>query len=193
MAASQRRVQDELRDPEGAARAVCLRLLALQPRTRSQLAAALAGRGVPADVAAAVLGRFTEVGLIDDAAFASAWVQSRHTGRGLARRALRSELQRSGVDDETAATALDLVGPETELATAHALVSRRLASTRGLPPQVRLRRLAGLLARKGYGPAVALGVVREALAGESPPSASLSAGGTYTDELLDSVQENGFS
>lgn len=193
MAASQRRVQDELRDPEGAARAICLRLLALQPRTRSQLAAALAGRGVPADVAAAVLGRFTEVGLIDDAAFASAWVQSRHTGRGLARRALRSELQRRGVDDETAATALDLVDPETELATAHALVSRRLASTRGLPPQVRLRRLAGLLARKGYGPAVALGVVREALAGESPPSASLSAGGTYTDELLDSVQENGFS
>ena len=45
-----------------------------------------------------MLDRFTEVGLIDDAAFARAWVSSRQAGRGLARRALSAELRAKGVD-----------------------------------------------------------------------------------------------
>src|SRR5829696_959849 len=85
--------EDPLGDPESVARAICLRLLTGQPRTRSELAAALARRGVPGEAAAAVLGRFAEVGLIDDRAFAAAWVGSRHAGRGLAR-ALAAELRR---------------------------------------------------------------------------------------------------
>ncbi|HEY2306223.1 MAG TPA: regulatory protein RecX, partial [Streptosporangiaceae bacterium] len=73
---------------EEAARAICLRLLTAGPRTRAQLATALRKRRIPDEVAEAVLSRFTEVGLIDDAAFARAWVESRHHSRGLARRAL---------------------------------------------------------------------------------------------------------
>jgi len=49
---------------------VCLRLLTLAPRTRAQLADALRKRGIPDEAADAVLGRFEDVGLIDDAAFA---------------------------------------------------------------------------------------------------------------------------
>ena len=81
-------------DPEAAAREVCLRLLTLSPKTRSQLAEALARKGIPDEVSERVLGRFTEVGLIDDEAFAQAWVRSRHTGKGLAPRALSAELRR---------------------------------------------------------------------------------------------------
>ncbi len=50
------------------------------PRSRGQLAEALAKRQVPAEAATAVLDRFTDVGLIDDAAFAAGWVESRQAG-----------------------------------------------------------------------------------------------------------------
>src|SRR5690348_9385137 len=88
-------------DPVEVARALCLRLLTVAPRTRAQLAAALARRGVPAEAADAVLGRLTDVGLVDDQAFAAAWVSSRHLGRGLGRRALSAELRVRGVAGET--------------------------------------------------------------------------------------------
>lgn len=145
---------------------VCLRLLTVQPRTRAELATALARRGVPDEAAATVLGRFTEVGLIDDRAFAEAWVGSRHAGRGLARRALAAELRRRGVDGDTVGEAIAALDDETEARTARELVGRRLAATRRLDPQVRVRRLVGMLARKGYPPGLAVQVVREQLAVE---------------------------
>lgn len=154
---------DEPADPESVARLICLRLLTASPRTRAQLADTLRRRGVPDDAATAVLARFTEVGLIDDAMFASAWVESRHYGRGLGRRALAAELSQRGVARGDIQAAVEQLSPETELATARALVERRLASTAGQPAQVRLRRLAGMLARKGYPPGIAFRVVRDAL------------------------------
>jgi regulatory protein len=149
-------------DPEQVARSICLRLLTLQPRTRADLAAALRKRDVPDDAAAAVLDRFSEVGLIDDAAFAAAWVTSRHRGRGLARRALASELHRRGVDPDTAGAALDMLDGSTEERTARELVERRLRAMGGLPVETQMRRLLGMLARKGYPGAMAARVVREA-------------------------------
>src|SRR5688500_10025270 len=66
--------EDELGDPVSAARGICLRALTGAPKTRSQLADLLAAKDIPDDAAETVLNRFTEVGLIDDAAFARAWV-----------------------------------------------------------------------------------------------------------------------
>jgi regulatory protein len=163
-------------DPEAVARTICLRLLTAAPRTRAQLTDALRRRGVPDEAAAAVLARFAEVGLIDDATFAASWVESRHRGRGLGRRALAAELSQRGVDREDVQSAVAQLTPETELATARALVERRLASTAGQPAQVRMRRLAGMLARKGYPPGLAYQVVREALQDEGPDSAEAGDG-----------------
>lgn len=153
-------------DPETAARAICLRLLTAAPRTRAQLADALRRRGVPEDAAEAVLARFQEVGLIDDKAFAEAWVSSRHAGRGLGRKALAAELRHRGVADETVRDAVARLDPEEELETARRLVARRLPATRGLPTATRARRLGGMLARKGYSPGLVYRVVREALEAE---------------------------
>ncbi|GGL22382.1 recombination regulator RecX [Planomonospora parontospora] len=153
-------------DPQAVARAICLRLLTMAPRTRAQLAEALRRREVPEDAAEAVLERFSEVGLIDDEAFAAAWVSSRHTGRGLARRALASELRHRGVDEDTVKEAVEQLDPEQEAETARRLVARKLRATRGLEPAVRTRRLAGMLARKGYGPGLAFRVIREVLESE---------------------------
>jgi regulatory protein len=142
---------------------VCLRLLSHGPRTRAQLAAALRRRGVPDGVAEAVLGRFAEVGLIDDALFARAWVESRHHGRGLARGLLAAELRQRGVDAAEVRAAVGTLGPEEEIETARRLVAKRAAATRGRPLPARIRQLVGLLARKGYPAGVAYRVVREAL------------------------------
>src|ERR1700744_4712579 len=60
------------RDPEAKARQICLRLLTIAPKTRAQLSQAMRRGGVPAETAEAVLDRFTDVGLIDDAAFGRA-------------------------------------------------------------------------------------------------------------------------
>ncbi|WP_051713205.1 regulatory protein RecX [Spirillospora albida] len=162
-AASERGEEEGGGSPEGRAREICLRMLAAAPRTRAQLADALRRKGVADDVAEGVLGRFGEVGLIDDEAFAQAWVRSRHTGRGLARRALAAELRRRGVADETVSDAVETLAPEDEERTARALVARRLAGTRRAEPAARMRRLVGMLARKGYPPGLAYRVVKEAL------------------------------
>ncbi|MFF1814494.1 recombination regulator RecX [Streptomyces sp. NPDC058251] len=150
-------------DPAERARAICLRLLTGTPRTRKQLADALRKREIPDDVADEVLSRFEEVGLINDGAFADAWVESRHHGRGLARRALARELRTKGVDSTLIDEAVGQLDSEQEEATARELVARKLRSTRDLDRDKRLRRLAGMLARKGYSEGMALRVVRQAL------------------------------
>ena len=151
-------------DPEGVGRTILLDSLTGQARTRKELADKLAKREVPDEVATELLDRFTEVGLIDDSAYARQWVESRHRSRGLAPRALAQELRRKGVGDEEAKEALEQIGEDDQRSAARALVDRKLRSMSGLDPQVATRRLAGLLARKGYAAGLAFSVVREALA-----------------------------
>jgi regulatory protein len=124
--------------------------------------------GIPAEAADAVLARFTDVGLIDDAAFARAWVESRHYSRGLSRRSLSAELRRQGIDTEEIRDAVGTLDPEQEVATARRLVEQRMAGTRGQPPETRVRRLAGMLARKGYPPGLVFRLIKEAMEREDP-------------------------
>jgi regulatory protein len=159
-------------DPEARARQICLRLLTAAPRTRAQLAAALGRRGVPGEAAEAVLGRFADVGLIDDAAFAWAWVESRHYSRGLSRRSLSAELRRRGVETEEIREAVDALDPEQEVATARRLVEQKMAGTRGQPPEARARRAVGTLARKGYPPGLVFRLIKEVLEQEGPDEAA---------------------
>jgi regulatory protein len=153
-------------DPETVARTILLDALTGQARSRKELRAKLAKKDVPDELAERLLDRFTEVGLVDDEAFARSWVESRQRSRGLARRALAQELRRKGVDDETARAALDDLDPEREEQAARELVRKKLRSLRGVDHATATRRLAGLLARKGYPPGLAFTVVREEL-GES--------------------------
>ncbi|WNI22074.1 recombination regulator RecX [Streptomyces sp. ITFR-16] len=170
---SSRAEKGEPRDPVEQARNICLRLLTGTPQTRKQLADALRKREIPDEAAEEVLSRFEEVGLIDDAAFAGAWVESRHHARGLARRALVRELRTKGVDATVIDDAVGQLDSEQEEETARELVARKLRSTRGLDRDKRLRRLAGMLARKGYGEGMALRVVRRALEEEGEDTEGL--------------------
>lgn len=161
-------------DPEQVARDAVLRQLGMGPRTRAQLAAVLRRKQIPDGVAEAVLGRFEEVQLVDDQEFARQWVETRHHGKGLGRRALAHELRTRGVDGQVARGALEQVDGDSELSAARELVRRRAASMTGDDPARRIRRLAGMLARKGYGPGVAMRAIREQLeAGEGAAGAEL--------------------
>jgi regulatory protein len=121
-------------------------------------------KGVSEEVAEAALERFTELGLVDDAAYAEAFTRSRHEHKGLGSRAIAFELRRRSVPDELVQEAVSVLDTEEEQRTASRLAGERQARMRGLPREVQARRLAGFLARKGYGGEVVGRAVREALA-----------------------------
>jgi regulatory protein len=154
-------------DPASVARAIVLRQLTSSAKSRLQLARKLAERNIPEDVAEAVLDRFEEVRLIDDADFADMWVRSRSQSRKLAKGALRRELSDKGIDADTAAAALEQLSDEDEEAAARVLVERKLRSGTDLSDRAErdktTRRLASMLARKGYQPAQAFRVVGEVI------------------------------
>lgn len=159
-------------DQESVARKILLDQLTGQARSRRELADKLAARNVPADLAARLLDRFEEVGLIDDEAFARSWVESRQRTRGLAGRALAQELRRKGIADDVVREVLDDVDPSAEEQAARALVRKKLRSLRGVDDTVATRRLLGLLARKGHAPGLAHTVVRDELAAAGRESAA---------------------
>lgn len=135
----------------------------MAPRSRADLEKKLAQRGCVPEVARVVLDRMAEVGLVDDEAYAGMLVRSQRAGRGLARTALRSELRKKGIDKEVIEGAVADVSDEDERAQARRIVDKKLATMHGLPAQTQARRLAAMLARKGYGSEVSYAVVRAAI------------------------------
>ena len=158
-----RRVGPEA-DPESVARTILLDQLTGRARSRRELADKLASRNVPTDIATRLLDRFEEVGLIDDEAFARAWVSGRQSAKGLAPRALAQELRRKGIDDEVAREALDEVDPADVEEAARRLVRKKLRTATRVDDLTATRRLVGMLARKGYGSGLAFSVVKSELA-----------------------------
>ena len=156
--------EDDPGDPEAVARAICLRLLAAAARPRAGLAAALARKGIPPEAAERVLDRLTEVGLIDDEAYAQSFVASRHRHGALGADALRDQLRRKGVDPDTARSAVAVVDRDAEYQRARAFLERRVDSAMAHGTDTARRRLLGLLARRGYPADLAQRVVQEVIA-----------------------------
>lgn len=150
-------------DAHAAAKAVVLRRLTAAPRSRAQLAGDLAGRGFEEDVIEAVLDRFVEVGLIDDAEYARMVVRSQGETRRLGRRGLAQELRRRGVPEAEAAEALAGLDPAVEEARARDLVRRRWDPAGDQRAQA--RRLAAMLGRRGFPGDMITRVVTDTLRG----------------------------
>lgn len=144
-----------------AAKRVVLDLLASRARTRAELAGALRRHGVDEQVATAALDRLEAVGLVDDEAFAQAYVQQRRGSR--AQLALATELKRLGIDPCQALEVACAGGDDAERDAALAVARARLSSLKGLQPAAATRRLAGALARRGFTPGMVWSVVREVL------------------------------
>ncbi|HZQ30240.1 MAG TPA: recombination regulator RecX [Mycobacterium sp.] len=150
---------------EEQARALCLRLLTVRARTRAELEGQLAKRGYPDDVSVQVLDRLTEVGLINDADFAEQWVRSRQANAGKGKRALAAELRTKGVDNEVIAKTLTGIDAASEHERAVTLVQSKLRRENLDGDQAKVvRRLTGMLARRGYSESMCFDVVKTQLA-----------------------------
>jgi regulatory protein len=160
-------------DPVSVAQAIVYRQLTASAKSRLQLARKLAERNIPEDVAEAVLDKFEEVRLVDDAEFADMWVRSRSQSRKLAKGALRRELAEKGIDQETASAALEQLSDADEEAAARTLVERKIRPGTDLGDRAErdkaTRRLASMLARKGYQPSQAFRIVGEVLDSHAAP------------------------
>lgn len=162
--ASETSLSEEERAEEVQARNICLRLLADSARPRAGLAQKLAQRGIGPAVIDRVLDRFTEVGLIDDQAYAEAYVRSKHQERSLSRRALTAELRRKGLDDAIITEAAVAVDSAAEEVAALRLVSKRAPAALAAGPDAARRRLLALLDRRGYPADLSIRVVESVLA-----------------------------
>ncbi|QCH24573.1 recombination regulator RecX [Mycobacteroides salmoniphilum] len=146
----------------------CLRLLTSRARTRAELTERLTRRGYPDEVSDRVMERLAAAGLINDADFATQWVQSRHTYAGKGKRALAAELRTKGVSAENAAAALAQIDGDAERSRAAQLVAKKLRSESLDDGGIKAaRRLVAMLARRGYSQSMAYDVVKNALASET--------------------------
>jgi regulatory protein len=136
---------------ESRARNVLLHQLARSAKSTSQLRKILEQREIDSEIAEKVIERFTEVGLIDDAAYAETIVNSRRNYKGLAKSAIKRELNEKGVSQELVEEAISGITAEDDFESAKQLASRRYRQMAHLERDVRTRRLAGYLQRKGYG------------------------------------------
>ena len=151
-------------DPE-VVLAAALRFLESRQRSIREVRRRLSQAGYPTPLIDAAVERLAELGVLDDEAFARAWVESRDRARPRGERALRSELAQKGVAREIVDRVLAERRPSgdgetgdlaTEDAAAERLLERRgRALLRIADPRVRRNRAYALLARNGFDPDVA--------------------------------------
>ena len=152
---------DQEADPYSIANTIALNALVARAKSKGELLAHLKKRGVEDDVAQATIFRLQEKGLIDDAEFAKAWTQSRHSAKKLSKRIIASELRTRGVDQQSIDEAVDEIDDESEYRTAFSLAMRKYSTMSRLEPEVQVRRVQSLLQRKGFSFPTIARVIRE--------------------------------
>ena len=120
---------------------------------------------MPPEATQQVLDRLEAVGLVDDEKLARDWVESRQARRHLSRSALRRELQAKGVNRDDIEAALEQVSRDDELRAARALAGKKLDAMAGLGHDMKRRRVAGALARRGFSSDVISRVLADVLGG----------------------------
>jgi regulatory protein len=152
---------DQEADPYSIANTIALNALVARAKSKGELLAHLKKRGVEDDVAQATIFRLQEKGLINDAEFAKAWTQSRHTSKKLSKRIIAGELRTRGVDQSSIDVALDEIDDESEYRTAFSLGMKKYNTMSRLEPEVQIRRIQSLLQRKGFSFPTIARVIRE--------------------------------
>lgn len=144
------------------------RFLEVRSRSVAEVRRRLTGAGYRPDLVEGAVERLSELGLLDDDAFARAWVESRDRARPRGERAIRQELALKGIDRSTvdlvlserreAVASVDVDGGGTvspDQAAAERLVARNARSlSRVADPRQRRQRAYALLARNGFDPEV---------------------------------------
>jgi len=170
-----------------------LRFLEVRPRSVGEVRRRLTRAGYRSELVEQAIARLIDLGILDDEAFARAWVESRDRAWPRGERALRAELFRKGVPSETIAATLETRRETPDLEAGDAtvdesaaarLLARHARTLQRIPdPRQRRQRAYALLARAGFDPdtsarlasaatAATLGVASQAAAASAhePPA-----------------------
>ena len=127
------------------------RQLTIRPRSRKELADKLRDREFDEHTISVVLEHVTRLGYLDDVKFAAQWAAGRIRHRGFGRRRLEQELRIKGISREIITETLNTLFEEApEAETARKEAEKKLRTLTRFEPEVRRRRLAGFLERKGF-------------------------------------------
>ena len=137
------------------------RFLEVRARSVDEVRRRLGQAGYRSDLVEGAIVRMTELGMLDDATFARAWIESRDRARPRGEIALRRELALKGVDRSVVDELLEerrdggaaAHDGGVDLAAAERLLARHeRALARETDPRSRRRRAYALLARNGFDP-----------------------------------------
>ena len=145
-----------------------LLLLDSRSRSRQELRDRLVKAEFEPELVDEVLDSFQRNGLVDDLTFAREWVRQRFERRGKSAAMLDVELQRKGVGDADRAEALSVIEREDEREVARGLAVKKARQVKRVPEDRQqrdkeLRRIVGVLARRGFNSGMSLQIAREAL------------------------------
>lgn len=158
----------EAEEAKSKVRSRVLGLLDQRSRSRQELYDRLVQAEFDPEVVDEVLDDLAHAGLIDDAAFAAEWVRQRHKRRGKSRSVLDRELREKGVIQEDRDEALSQIDAADEEAMARALAEKKARSVKSVPADRKerekaLRRIVGVLARRGFNEGMSLNIAISAL------------------------------
>jgi regulatory protein len=145
-------------DPE-VVMAAAARLLEARARSVDEVRRRLSAAGYPLALVRSVIDRLVELGVLDDEAFARAWLESRDRAHPRGERALRAELRAKGLDETLIGRVLaerrsivpaGLAGTMEAAAADQVLLRRERALLQIDDPGKRRQRAWGLLARAGF-------------------------------------------
>lgn len=161
--AERRAERAEIDDPEVVLNAAA-RFLEARSRSVAEVRRHLVGAGYRAGLVEAAIGRLLELGMLDDDAFARAWVESRDRARPRGVIALRRELRLKGITAETIEAVLDdraeVSDDADEVAARRLLEKNARGLSRVADPRARRQRAYALLARNGFDPEICARVSR---------------------------------
>jgi regulatory protein len=139
------------------------RFLEARSRSVGEVRRRLGSAGYRPDLVEGAIAKLIEFGVLDDEAFARAWVESRDRARPRGERAIREELRIKGIDrgvadlvlaerrDAAAVPDEDGLGATPDRVAAERLLAKhRRALDRVADPRQRRQRAYALLARNGF-------------------------------------------
>lgn len=146
-----------------------LLLLDHRARSRQEMQDRLIALDFAPDVVADVIADLERDRLIDDALFAQEWVRQRHQRRGKSKAVLDRELKEKGIAASIRGEALDIIDEDDEREKARELAVKKARSVKHDCSANRddyakaLRRIVGVLARRGFPQGMSMMVARQAL------------------------------
>lgn len=145
------------------AKNVAYRYLMIRPRSGREMEQKLADRQFPQETIASVLVHLLEFGYIDDRKFAEQWAAGRVRTRGFGRRRIEQELRSKGISAEIIGETLAGLFEETsEIDIARREAEKKLRTLGRFELEIRKRRLAGHLERKGFSSEIIRTILRQA-------------------------------